>query len=136
MPLLIVPPWINKFYILDLTPQKSFIKYVVDQGFTVFVVSWVNPDERLAHKTFEDYMKEGILAAAAAVKRETGIEQINVLGYCVGGTLLSTTLAYLAAARRGAVSFVHASHHAGRLHARPATCCCSPTTTSSKASMS
>lgn len=93
-PLLMVPPWINKFYILDLTPAKSFIKYAVDQGFTVFIVSWVNPDERLAHKTFEDYMQEGILTATDAVKRETGQDSINVLGYCVGGTLLSTTLAY------------------------------------------
>ena len=98
-PLLIVPPWINKFYILDLTQQKSFIKFVVDQGFTVFVVSWVNPDERLAQKSFEDYMQEGILSAAAAVQRETGEAQCNVLGYCVGGTLLAATLAYLA--RRG-----------------------------------
>lgn len=95
-PLLMVPPWINKFYILDLTAQKSFIKYVVDQGFTVFVVSWVNPDESLSDKTFEDYLLEGILAAALAAKKETGIDQINVLGYCVGGTALSTTLAYLA----------------------------------------
>ncbi len=94
-PILMVPPWINKFYILDLTPQKSFIKYVVDQGFTVFVLSWVNPDERLSGKTFEDYLLEGILAAALAVQKETGIEDINVLGYCVGGTALSTTLAYL-----------------------------------------
>jgi len=95
-PLLMVPPWINKYYILDLTPQKSLIKYVVDQGFTVFVVSWVNPDERLSDKTFEDYVLEGILDAAAAAARETGIEKINVLGYCVGGTALSTALAYLA----------------------------------------
>ncbi len=95
-PLLIVPPWINKFYILDLTTQKSFIRYVVAQGFTVFLVSWINPDETLAHKTFVDYMKDGILAAADAVKRETGEEQCNVLGYCVAGTLLSATLAYLA----------------------------------------
>lgn len=95
-PILMVPPWINKFYILDLTPAKSFIKYVVDRGFTVFIVSWVNPDEALAHKSFEDYMQEGILTAADAVQRETGATDINVLGYCVGGTLLSTTLAYLA----------------------------------------
>jgi polyhydroxyalkanoate synthase len=99
VPFLIVPPWINKFYILDLSPQKSFIKYMVDQGFSVFVVSWVNPDERLKHKTFENYMKEGILAAADAVKRETGEKKCNVLGYCVGGTLLYATLAWLAARR-------------------------------------
>jgi polyhydroxyalkanoate synthase len=97
IPLLIVPPWINKFYILDLTPAKSFVKYAVDQGFTVFLVSWVNPDAKLSHKTFEDYMIEGLLTATDAVKREIGTSQINVLGYCVGGTLLGTTLAYLAA---------------------------------------
>jgi polyhydroxyalkanoate synthase subunit PhaC len=97
VPLLIVPPWINKFYILDLQPQKSFIKFAVDQGFTVFVVSWVNPDSKLAHKTFEDYAREGIMAAADAVSRATDVHKINVLGYCVGGTLLATTLAWLAA---------------------------------------
>ena len=96
MPLLIVPPWINKYYVLDLGPSKSLIKYVVDQGFTVFVVSWINPDTRHARKTFEDYMIEGLLDAADAVKRECGTETINVAGYCVGGTLLSTGLAYLA----------------------------------------
>ena len=96
VPLLVVPPWINKFYILDLTPPKSFVKFAVEQGFTVFLVSWVNPDHSLAHKTFEDYMKEGILAAIDAVRRETGIPKCNALGYCVGGTLLATTLAYLA----------------------------------------
>ena len=97
VPLLIIPPWINKYYILDLTQPKSFIRYAVSQGFTVFVVSWVNPDERLKHKTFEDYMTEGALAATHAVMRETGHSKINVVGYCVGGTLLATTLAYLAA---------------------------------------
>ncbi len=97
VPLLVIPPWINKFYILDLTQPKSFIKFAVDQGFTVFVVSWVNPDERLRNKTFEDYMTEGALAATDAVMRETGQSKINVLGYCVGGTMLATTLAYLAA---------------------------------------
>ncbi len=96
IPLLIVPPWINKFYILDLTPPKSFIKWVVDQGFTVFVVSWVNPDARLATKTFEDYMREGIFEATDAVLRITGQPQTNALGYCVGGTLLSCALAYMA----------------------------------------
>lgn len=96
-PLLIVPPWINKFYILDLTPAKSLIKFLVDQGFTTYIISWVNPDAGLSHKSFEDYMQEGILSAADAVKRETGVDKINVTGYCVGGTLLATTLAYLAA---------------------------------------
>ncbi len=95
-PLIMVPPWINKYYILDLTSSKSLIKYVVDQGFTVFVVSWVNPDERLAEKTFEDYVLEGILEAVRAVQEETGVEKINALGYCVGGTALATGLAYLA----------------------------------------
>ncbi|MFN3624734.1 MAG: PHA/PHB synthase family protein [Hyphomicrobium sp.] len=97
IPLLIVPPWINKFYILDLTPAKSLIKFLVDQGLTVYIISWVNPDANLSHKSFEDYMQEGILTAADAVKRETGVDKINVTGYCVGGTLLATTLAYLAA---------------------------------------
>ena len=96
-PLLIVPPWINKFYILDLGPEKSFIRYMVSKGFTVFVVSWVNPDERLAGKTFEDYMREGVLVAADAARKETEADKVNVIGYCVGGTLLGTTLAYLAA---------------------------------------
>jgi polyhydroxyalkanoate synthase subunit PhaC len=97
LPVLIVPPWINKYYILDLTPAKSLIKYLVGEGFTVFMISWVNPDEQLSHKSFEDYMQEGILTAADAVRRETSVEKCNVTGYCVGGTLLATTLAYLAA---------------------------------------
>jgi len=112
-PLLIVPPWINKFYILDLGPQKSFIRFAVSKGFTVFVVSWVNPDERLAHKTFENYMNEGILAATDAAKRETGADQVNVIGYCVGGTLLGTTLAYLAA--RGEEPFASATFFAAQV---------------------
>ncbi|MGH6815577.1 MAG: PHA/PHB synthase family protein [Hyphomicrobiaceae bacterium] len=97
LPLLIVPPWINKFYILDLTQPKSFVKFAVDQGFTVFLVSWINPDARLKHKTFEDYMTEGVLAAADAVRRETGASKPNAIGYCVGGTLLATALAHAAA---------------------------------------
>ena len=96
VPFLIVPPWINKFYILDLTSDRSFIRFLLDAGFTVFVVSWVNPDARHASKTFEDYMQQGILAAATAVKKETRAAKSNVLGYCIGGTLLGTTLAYLA----------------------------------------
>jgi polyhydroxyalkanoate synthase len=107
LPLLIVPPWINKYYILDLTPAKSLIKFLVGEGFTVFMISWVNPDEHLADKSFEDYMQEGILTAADAVRRETGVEKCNVVGYCVGGTLLATTLAYLAA--RGEEPFASAS---------------------------
>src|SRR6266704_5660026 len=98
-PLLIVPPWINKYYILDLRPEKSFIKWCVDQGITVFVISWVNPDARLAKKTFEDYVREGPLAALDAVKRATGESKVHAVGYCVGGTLLAVTLAMMAAAR-------------------------------------
>ena len=113
IPLLIVPPWINKYYILDLTPPKSLIKFIVDQGFTVFIISWVNPDKQLAHKTFEDYMQEGILDAADAVRRETGVEKCNVVGYCVGGTLLATTLAYLAA--RGEKPFKSATFLAAQI---------------------
>jgi polyhydroxyalkanoate synthase subunit PhaC len=94
-----VPPWINKFYILDLTPEKSFIKWCVDQGLTVFVMSWVNPDARLVRKTFEDYMREGPLAALDAIKRATGESKVHAVGYCVGGTLLAVTLAWMAAKR-------------------------------------
>ena len=96
-PLLIIPPWINKFYILDLREKNSFIKWAVSQGLTVFVVSWVNPDAQLAQKTFEDYMLEGPLAALDAIEQATGEKDANVIGYCLGGTLLSCTLAYMAA---------------------------------------
>ncbi len=99
-PLLIVPPWINKFYILDLKPEKSFIKWCVDQGVTVFVISWVNPDKTLGAKTWEDYMKEGPLAAMDVIERATGEMKVHTAGYCVGGTLLATTLAWLADKRR------------------------------------
>ena len=98
-PLLVVPPWINKFYILDLSPEKSFVKWAVDQGQTVFMISWVNPTKELAHKSFEDYMRDGILEALGAVQQATGERAIHALGYCVGGTLLAATLAYLAATR-------------------------------------
>jgi polyhydroxyalkanoate synthase len=96
-PLIMAPPWINKYYILDLVPQKSLVKWAVDQGFTVFMISWVNPDGKAGRKTFEDYMHEGILAAVEAVNRQCGTKQVNALGYCVGGTLLACTLAYMAA---------------------------------------
>jgi polyhydroxyalkanoate synthase len=96
-PLLIFPPWINKFYILDLQPKNSFVKWAVDQGYTVFVVSWVNPDPSLAEKSFEDYMREGIFAALDAVEKATGQRQVNTVGYCIAGTLLAATLAYIAA---------------------------------------
>ncbi|NQU69054.1 MAG: class I poly(R)-hydroxyalkanoic acid synthase, partial [Rhodospirillales bacterium] len=99
-PLLIVPPWINKFYILDLREENSFIRWAVGRGHTVFVVSWVNPDARLAAKTFEDYMREGPLAAIDAIEQATGEKQINLIGYCIGGTLVAATLAWLAAKRR------------------------------------
>ena len=96
-PLLICPPWINKFYILDLREKNSFIKWAVEQGNTVFVISWVNPDRELAMKTFADYMLEGPLAAIEAIKKATGEDEVNAIGYCIGGTLLATTLAYMAA---------------------------------------
>ena len=95
-PLLIIPPWINKYYILDLRPENSFIKWAVDQGHTVFVVSWVNPDAGLAEKKFEDYAKEGVFTALDMIGQATGERQVNALGYCIGGTLLATTLAYMA----------------------------------------
>lgn len=100
VPLLIVPPWINKFYILDLTPEKSFIKWCVDRGITVFVISWVNPDIHLAAKSFEQYMNEGPIAALDVIETVTGEKKAHTIGYCVGGTLLSITLAYLAAKKK------------------------------------
>jgi polyhydroxyalkanoate synthase len=96
-PLLIVPPWINRFYVLDLTPEKSFIKWCLDQGLTVFCISWVNPDERLAQKTFDDYVRQGPLAALDAIKEATGEDKVHAIGYCVGGTLLAIALAAMAA---------------------------------------
>jgi len=96
-PLLIVPPWINKFYVLDLQPKNSFIKWAVDQGHTVFAISWVNPDEKLAAKGLENYMLEGPLAALDAIESATGERSVNAIGYCLGGTLLASTAAYSAA---------------------------------------
>ena len=96
-PLLIAPPWINKFYILDLRPKNSLVRWAVSQGHTVFMISWVNPDARLAEKGFEDYMAEGYLAALDAIERATGEREVNAIGYCLGGTLLGSTLAYMAA---------------------------------------
>lgn len=95
-PLLIVPPWINKYYILDLQPKNSFIKWCTDQGLTVFVISWVNPDKELAAKSFEDYMLEGPLDAIDAIEKATGENEVNMIGYCLGGTLTASTLAYMA----------------------------------------
>ena len=92
-PLLIVPPWINKFYILDLNPKKSFIKWAVEQGHTVFVISWVNPDQRHAKKDWAAYSREGISFALDTIEKATGEREVNAIGYCVGGTLLAATLA-------------------------------------------
>ncbi|MFC4441525.1 class I poly(R)-hydroxyalkanoic acid synthase [Caulobacter henricii] len=97
IPLLIFPPWINKFYIMDLRPENSMIRWLSSQGFTVFVASWVNPDARLAAKTFEDYLFEGIYDATQQVMTQTGVDRVNTVGYCIGGTLLSCALAHLAA---------------------------------------
>ncbi|WP_135466946.1 PHA/PHB synthase family protein [Crenalkalicoccus roseus] len=109
-PLVIFPPWINKFYILDLRPRNSFVRWAVEQGHTVFMVSWVNPDARLAEKGFDDYMKEGVYDALDAIEKATGERQVNAIGYCLGGTLLATTLAHMAAKRdnriRSATYFV------------------------------
>ncbi len=96
-PLLIMPPWINKFYVLDLQPKNSFIRWSVEQGHTVFVISWINPGAELRDKNFEDYMLEGPIAAMDAMERATGERQINAVGYCLGGTLLASTLGWLAA---------------------------------------
>ena len=94
-PLLIFPPWINKYYVLDLGPRNSLIKWVVDQGFTLFVVSWVNPDAAYADTSMDDYIQNGYLAAMAAVRAITGQAQINTVGYCIAGTTLGLTLAHL-----------------------------------------
>ncbi len=96
-PLMIIPPWINKYYILDLRPKSSFIKWAVARGYTVFVLSWVNPDTDLAAKSFEDYLREGPLAALDAIEQATGLAAVTAIGYCLGGTLLSCTMAYMAA---------------------------------------
>ena len=95
VPLLIFPPWINKFYIMDLKPQNSLIKWIVDQGFTLFVVSWVNPDASYADVGMDDYIREGYLRAMTEVRRITGEKQINAVGYCIAGTTLGLTLAHL-----------------------------------------
>ncbi len=94
-PIVIMPPWINKFYILDLRERNSLVKWLTDQGYTTFIVSWVNPDESMAETTFADYMRDGAIAAKAAVLAATGAEKIHMVGYCLGGTLLAATLAYL-----------------------------------------
>ncbi|MDR0678002.1 MAG: alpha/beta fold hydrolase [Holosporaceae bacterium] len=95
-PILFVPPWINKFYILDLSPESSFVKWMVDKGFTVFMISWVNPDKKYKNKGFEDYINEGLLSSLDKIYEITKSESIHTIGYCVGGTLISSLLAYLA----------------------------------------
>jgi len=95
-PLIIFPPWINKFYILDLKPKNSLIKWVTEQGYTLFVVSWVNPDATYADVGIETYIREGFLTAIDEVKAITGEKQVNAVGYCIAGTTLSATLAYMA----------------------------------------
>jgi polyhydroxyalkanoate synthase len=101
VPLLIFPPWINKFYILDLRPENSMIRWLVSQGFTVFVTSWVNPDASLADMTMTDYMFKGVYAAVEQVLTQTGAKTVNAVGYCIGGTLLSCALAHMAAQNEG-----------------------------------
>jgi polyhydroxyalkanoate synthase len=96
-PLLVIPPWMNKYYILDLRPDNSYLKWLVDQGHTVFVISWINPGKELAAKDIDDYMIEGPLAALEAIEQATGEKEVNVIGYCLGGILLSATLAWMAA---------------------------------------
>jgi poly[(R)-3-hydroxyalkanoate] polymerase subunit PhaC len=95
-PLLICPPWINKFYILDLNPEKSFIRWAVEQGHTVFVMSWVNPDERHARMDWDDYIEQGLVFALDTIEQATGEKEVNSIGYCVGGTLLAAALAMFA----------------------------------------
>jgi polyhydroxyalkanoate synthase subunit PhaC len=97
VPLLFIPPWINKFYILDMQPQNSLIRFMVEQGFSVFTISWKNPDASMEDTTFDDYLKLGPLAALTAIKDITGSEQVHPIGYCIGGTLLSMALPYLSA---------------------------------------
>jgi len=94
-PLLFIPPWINKYYILDMQPKNSLIKFLVDSGFTVFVISWKNPDDSMEDTSFEDYLTLGPLAALATIKEITGSSKVNPVGYCIGGTLLSMALPYL-----------------------------------------
>ena len=96
-PLLIVPPWINKFYVLDMRADNSFVRWAVAQGHTVFIVSWINPDAKYAGKTFEDYLSEGTLAAIDAALKAAAAEDLNLIGFCLGGTLAAATLGYLAA---------------------------------------
>lgn len=96
-PILFTPPWINKYYVLDLSAKNSLVKWLVAQGFTVFMISWINPDEKLANKTFDDYMLEGPISALDVIIKETKVDSVHMVGYCIGGTLLASTLGYMAA---------------------------------------
>ena len=96
-PLLIVPPWINKYYVFDLRESNSFVRWATDQGLSTFVISWASADEKLTHRSFDDYLSDGLLAAIDAVEMATGEQEIHLLGYCLGGTLLMATLAWMAA---------------------------------------
>ncbi|MDN5849281.1 MAG: class I poly(R)-hydroxyalkanoic acid synthase [Nitrococcus sp.] len=96
-PVLFIPPWINKYYILDLQPKNSLVKWLVEQGHSVFILSWRNPSAELANKGFDDYLLEGPIAALGAIEQAAGVKEVNLVGYCLGGTLLACTLAYMAA---------------------------------------
>ncbi|MGD2177512.1 MAG: alpha/beta fold hydrolase, partial [Anaerolineae bacterium] len=102
VPILVIPPWINKYYVMDMRPENSMFKYLVDAGFTLFNISWKNPDESILHLEWEDYMEQGPLAAMRVVKAITGAERVNIVGYCLGGIMLEVTLAYMAATGDGA----------------------------------
>ena len=109
VPLLVLPPWINRFYILDMRPETSMVGHLVAAGHTVFLVSWKNPDASMEATGIDDYMRLGPLAAHDAIRDITGCERPNVMGYCIGGTLLAITLAWLAAGnerRFGAATFM------------------------------
>ncbi|MFY8140348.1 MAG: alpha/beta fold hydrolase, partial [Caulobacter sp.] len=113
IPLLIFPPWINKFYILDLQPENSMIRWLSSQGFTVFVCSWVNPDVSMAANDFDDYLEKGIYRATQKVMEQTDQDRLNTVGYCIGGTLMGAALAHMAARgdkRINATTFFAAQH--------------------------
>jgi polyhydroxyalkanoate synthase len=113
-PIVMIPAWINKYYILDLNQKKSFIRWALGQGYTVFAVSWVNPDETLAQKTFEDYLVEGVIAALDAIEAATGEHEVSAVGYCIGGTMLAVALGYLAGIGRSAHQGGNHAHRPGR----------------------
>ncbi len=104
VPLLIVPPWINKYYILDLTPQKSFVKYCLENGLTVFIVSWVNADGEGPPATFTDYVKDGFMEAVDVARIASGADKVNTIGFCIGGSLVASALGYLAAQNKDIIN--------------------------------